>query len=79
MLPICETEGSDQNGGGFFSIMQEGPRTLVKYEAHDKSGMPGKIGMAPGDIGSPIPSAGMPTFGARQFPPNGGITSPSGF
>ncbi|KAI9892405.1 MAG: Stress response protein nst1 [Vezdaea aestivalis] len=91
MLLICETEGNDQNGGGVFIIKQEEGHTLIKYEPDDRRGgpsMPGRGG-APGDIGSPIPSAGAPAFGgssgfaaARPFQPlgpGGSITSPSGF
>ncbi|KAI9815326.1 MAG: Stress response protein nst1 [Pycnora praestabilis] len=81
MLDICETEGDAHNGGGFFTIQNEGPnRTFVKYEVDGNLPVSGRVGGAPGEIGSPIPGNNMPTFGGpRPFQPSGGISPPTGF
>lgn len=82
MLDICDTEGNPQNGGGTFSIRDDGSGQFVKFEPDlinsAASGHRGSI--APGEIGSPITNSSVPAFGGvgsssvlRQF------SSPTGF
>jgi hypothetical protein len=78
LLDICETEGDVQNGGGFFSIQKDAQgRTFVKHEVDEGTSSSGKGNIAPGEIGSPIPSSSVPVF--RPFQPGPGVASPSGF
>lgn len=82
MLDICDTEGNLQNGGGSFSIKEDGNRRYVKFEPDTNSAAPGhRSSIVPGDIGSPVPGhshlAGFSGFTApsvlRQYssPPAG--------
>ena len=62
MLEICETEGDSHNGGGYFTIKTEGPgRTLVRHEADGSMISSTRGSIAPGEIGSPIPGASIPS------------------
>ncbi|ODH53438.1 hypothetical protein GX48_00268 [Paracoccidioides brasiliensis] len=88
LLDICDTEGNPQNGGGSFAIKNEGPRvTFVKFEPDNNSMSSAPRGsIAPGDIGSPIPSStilalgGIGTAGvSRQFPATSNMSPPTGF
>ncbi|KAI9873783.1 MAG: Stress response protein nst1 [Pleopsidium flavum] len=75
MLDICDTEGNAQNGGGSFTIRDEGPRGIfVRFDADDKTPLSGR---GPGEIGSPIQGNSTPAF--RPFHPPGGMVAPSGF
>ncbi|CRG86406.1 Stress response protein nst1 [Talaromyces islandicus] len=79
MLDICDTEGNPQNGGGSFIVKEDDSHNrYVKFEPDSNSPMANhRVGLAPGDIGSPIPVSSIPaTFGgigtgpsARQFSP----------
>ena len=89
MLDICDTEGNLQNGGGSFSIKNEGARgTFVKFEPDNNSNPHGgRGGIVPGDIGSPVPGSSVPAFsslgpagsGPRQFSPQANISPPTGY
>jgi hypothetical protein len=70
MLEICDTEGSSQNGGGSFSIKNEGKGQFVKFEPDTNSAVTGHRGsIVPGDIGSPIPANSNPAvFGGFGAP-----------
>ncbi|KAJ5167931.1 Stress response protein n.t1.c1, partial [Penicillium canariense] len=70
MLEICDTEGSPQNGGGSFSIKDEGQGQSVKFEPDTNSAVAGHRGsIVPGDIGSPIPGNSNPAaFGGFGAP-----------
>jgi actin-related protein len=70
MLEICDTEGSSQNGGGSFSIKNEGKGQFVKFEPDTNSAVVGHRGsIVPGDIGSPVPSHSNPAvFGGFGAP-----------
>lgn len=70
MLEICDTEGSSQNGGGSFSIKNEGSGQFVKFEPDTNSAVAGHRGsIVPGDIGSPIPAHSNPAvFGGFGAP-----------
>lgn len=72
MLDICDTEGNPQNGGGSFTVKDEGENgKSVKFEPDNNSHISGHRGsIVPGDIGSPVPSSSMPAAfgGPRQFP-----------
>jgi hypothetical protein len=79
IMDIFDTEGNMQNGGGSFDVKHDGRVLVAKFEP-DSSGLPpsGRGGMAPGDIGSPIPSSSMPAFGGmgsrqpfQSSPPTG--------
>lgn len=75
MLDICDTEGNAQNGGGSFTIRDEGPRGIfVRFDTVDNTQLSGR---GPGEIGSPIQGNSTPAF--RPFHPPGGIVAPSGF
>ncbi len=75
MLDICDTEGNAQNGGGSFTIRDEGPRGIfVRFDTDDNTQLSGR---GPGEIGSPIQGNSTPAF--RPFHPPGGIVAPSGF
>ncbi|KAL4810440.1 salt tolerance down-regulator-domain-containing protein [Aspergillus unguis] len=64
MIDICDTEGNAQNGGGSFSIKTGDNGELVKFEPDTNSGTSGHRGsIAPGEIGSPIPSSSIPAHG----------------
>ncbi|KAI9844766.1 MAG: Stress response protein nst1 [Sclerophora amabilis] len=70
MLDICDTEGDSHNGGGFFTIRNDGPgRTLVRHElGGGNRATSGRGATAPGEIGSPMAGSSLPTFGgARPF------------
>jgi hypothetical protein len=79
MLDICDTEGNPQNGGGSFIVKEDDNQNrYVKFEPDSNSPMAShRVGLAPGDIGSPVPVSSIPaTFGgigtgpsARQFSP----------
>lgn len=79
MLDICDTEGNPQNGGGSFIVKEDDSHNrYVKFEPDSNSPMANhRVGLAPGDIGSPIPVSSIPTtFGGigtgpsvRQFSP----------
>jgi hypothetical protein len=82
MLDICDTEGNSQNGGGSFTINDDGVNgKSVKFEPDNNSALSSHRGsLVPGDIGSPVPGNSMPVFGGigaasgpRQFasPPAG--------
>ncbi|KAL1971190.1 hypothetical protein VTN77DRAFT_142 [Rasamsonia byssochlamydoides] len=81
MLDICDTEGNPQNGGGSFTVKEEGDAKFVKFEPDTNSALSSHRGsLVPGDIGSPVPSSSLPAFGgfgaasgSRQF------TSPTSF
>lgn len=63
MIDICDTEGNAQNGGGSFSIKTGNDGQLVKFEPDTNSRVSGHRGsIAPGEIGSPIPSSTVPSF-----------------
>lgn len=83
MLEICETEGNAQNGGGAFKIeVHEGNELWLKYDLvkFDGRKVPISTRGAPGDIGSPLSSPFLPSFGAaRASHQAGGVMSPSGF
>ncbi|KAL8716298.1 MAG: hypothetical protein Q9220_000203 [cf. Caloplaca sp. 1 TL-2023] len=71
MLEICDTEGSNQNGGGSFLIESHGEAgTFIKFEPGRNTSMSNARG-PPGDIGSPIIGSAFPGFGGgpRPFPP----------
>lgn len=75
MLGICDTEGNLQNGGGSFTIRDEGPRgVFVRFNADDNAQVSGR---GPGEIGSPIQGNSTPAF--RPFHPPGNTVAPSGF
>ncbi|KAI9796253.1 MAG: Stress response protein nst1 [Piccolia ochrophora] len=80
MMEILETEGDAHNGGGYFSVRQEGGgRSLVKHEVDAGLPAPGR-GFAPGEIGSPITGPSMPAFGGpRPYESPSNMASPSGF
>ncbi|KAL5338699.1 salt tolerance down-regulator-domain-containing protein [Aspergillus crustosus] len=68
MLDICDTEGNSQNGGGSFSLKDDDQ--YVKFEPDTNSAAPTQRGsIAPGDIGSPIPSSTIPALGGIGTPP----------
>lgn len=76
MLDICDTEGNPQNGGGSFTVKEEGDAKFVKFEPDNNSTLSSQRGnLVPGDIGSPVPGSTVPAFGggSRQF------TSPTSF
>lgn len=81
MLDICDTEGNPQNGGGSFTVKEEGDVKYVKFEPDNNSTLSSQRGnLVPGDIGSPVPGSSVPAFGgigaasgSRQF------TSPTSF
>jgi hypothetical protein len=69
-------------------IKSEGTRgTFVKFEPDNNSLSSGpRGGIAPGDIGSPVPGSsnlalgGIGTApGSKQFPPAGNMSPPTGF
>ncbi|KAL2827037.1 salt tolerance down-regulator-domain-containing protein [Aspergillus cavernicola] len=71
MLDIYETEGNAQNGGGSFSIKSNEKGEFVKFEADTITATTGQRGsIAPGEIGSPIPSSSIPAFGGIGTPPS---------
>lgn len=75
MLEICDTEGNGQNGGGSFSIRNDGPRGMsVKFEPGQDRAPPmgGLGGIGPGQIGSP-------TIGHSTIQPFGHIGKRGGF
>lgn len=75
MLDICDTEGNPQNGGGSFTIRDEGPRgVFVRFNVDDNAQVSGR---GPGEIGSPIIGHSTPAF--RPFHPPGNTAAPSGF
>lgn len=75
LMDICDTEGNAQNGGGSFTVRDEGPRGIfVRFDADDTIHMSGR---GPGEIGSPIQGNSTPAF--RPFQPPGGIIAPSSF
>ncbi|KAL9015829.1 MAG: hypothetical protein Q9185_006796 [Variospora sp. 1 TL-2023] len=80
MLDICDTEGNNQNGGGFFIIESpEKTSTFVKFDPGRNTSMSTRGGV-PGDIGSPIPGSVFPGFGGiRPYQPSGGLHNPPGF
>ncbi|KAJ6105723.1 hypothetical protein N7512_009240, partial [Penicillium capsulatum] len=68
MLDICDTEGNHQNGGGSFSIKEDGNGRYVKFEPDTNSAAAGPRGsIVPGDIGSPIPGNSHPTASFSAF------------
>jgi hypothetical protein len=75
MLDICDTEGNPQNGGGSFTVKEEGDARFVKFEPDNNSTVSSHRGsLVPGDIGSPVPGSSLPAFGGigaasgpRQF------------
>ncbi|KAL4928400.1 putative stress response protein Nst1 [Aspergillus undulatus] len=76
MLDICDTEGNPQNGGGSFSIKSNSNGDLVKFEPDTNSTTTGHRGsIAPGEIGSPIPSSTVPAIGGIGFgtPPSSAL------
>ncbi|KAI9831574.1 MAG: hypothetical protein M1819_004806 [Sarea resinae] len=84
VLDICETEGDAQNGGGYFTLDQDGKspeQVLVKYEEESGGSFGGRsaFGPGPGEIGSPVPGNSMPAFGGPRPFSIPGLTSPSGF
>ncbi|OJD19453.1 hypothetical protein AJ78_00627 [Emergomyces pasteurianus Ep9510] len=88
LLDICDTEGNPQNGGGSFAIKTEGTHgTFVRFEPDNNSMPSGPRGsIAPGDIGSPIPSSSILALGgigaasgSRQFPAPSNMSPPTGF
>ncbi|KAL4885061.1 salt tolerance down-regulator-domain-containing protein [Aspergillus karnatakaensis] len=69
MLDICDTEGNPQNGGGSFSLKDNDG--FVKFEPDTNSAAPTHRGsIAPGEIGSPIPSSTIPALGGLSTPPS---------
>lgn len=70
MLEICDTEGNHQNGGGSFSVKEDGTTRYVKFEPDTNSAASGHRGsLVPGDIGSPIPGNSNPAaFGGFGTP-----------
>jgi len=71
MLDICDTEGNPQNGGGSFTVKDDGENgKFVKFEPDTNSALSSHRGsIVPGDIGSPVPSSSIPAFGGpRGFP-----------
>ncbi|KAJ5239767.1 hypothetical protein N7468_004386 [Penicillium chermesinum] len=61
MLEICDTEGNHQNGGGQFSVKEEGSTRYVKFDPEPNSAVSGHRGsLVPGDIGSPVPGNSNP-------------------
>ncbi|KAJ5888045.1 hypothetical protein N7495_008086 [Penicillium taxi] len=60
VLDICDTEGSPHNGGGSFSIKEEGGDHFVRFDPDTVSAAPGHRSSVPGDIGSPIPGNSHP-------------------
>jgi hypothetical protein len=83
ILDICDTEGNPQNGGGSFTVNDDGVNgKSVKFsEPDNNSALSSHRGsLVPGDIGSPAPGNPLPMFGGigaasgpRQFasPPAG--------
>ncbi|KAL3469542.1 salt tolerance down-regulator-domain-containing protein [Aspergillus californicus] len=70
MLDICDTEGNAQNGGGSFAIKTDETGVFVKFEPDTNSGVTGQRGsIAPGEIGSPIPSTSILSLGGLNTPP----------
>ncbi|KAI4094342.1 MAG: hypothetical protein LQ344_002242 [Seirophora lacunosa] len=80
MLDICDTEGNQQNGGGFFIIESaENTSPFIKFDSGRNSSMSTRGGV-PGDIGSPIPGSGFAGFGGmRPYQLAGGLHNPPGF
>ena len=79
---ICETEGDAQNGGGMLHVRHSGGSNFaIKHEPDHpvpNSGRPSANQL--GEIGSPLPTHSMPTFGGpRGFGSIGGLASPGGF
>jgi hypothetical protein len=77
MLDICDTEGNPQNGGGCFTVKDDGSdRKFVKFEPDNNSAISShRPSLIPGDIGSPVPGNSVPAFGgiggptpSRPFP-----------
>ena len=77
ILDICDTEGNPQNGGGSFSVKDNGgDRKFVKFEPdNNSSNHTYRPNLVPGDIGSPVPGNSVPAFGgiggtaaSRPFP-----------
>ncbi|KAI9762125.1 MAG: hypothetical protein M4579_000605 [Chaenotheca gracillima] len=85
VLDICDTEGDSHNGGGFFTVRDEGRgKTVVKFDlGTGSSTTPGRGPVAPGEIGSPIAGSSMPAFGGpRPFHPSSSsnaVSSPGVF
>ncbi|KAL4800492.1 salt tolerance down-regulator-domain-containing protein [Aspergillus venezuelensis] len=67
MLDICDTEGNATNGGGSFTIRSNSNGDLVKFEPDTNSTTSHRGSIAPGEIGSPIPSSTVPAIGGLGF------------
>lgn len=72
LLEMCETEGTPNNGGGFFDIKTIDNDNYIKYTP-DEGGR--RTLGAPGEIGSPVTGGGNAHFGGRggNFGPPGGF------
>ena len=85
VIEICDTEGNQQNGGGFFTLRKDNQRgVLVRFDLGGTKQGDGRSGIAPGEIGGPMPGNGHGAFsfggshlGNRHFHPSD-LTSPSG-
>ena len=69
MLGLSETEGSGQNGGGYFEVSDQGRGQLIKF-TEDTAQPRGSVG----DIGSPLPPHSQPNpfpIGQSAFGPPG--------
>ncbi|KAL2868299.1 putative stress response protein Nst1 [Aspergillus lucknowensis] len=77
MLDICDTEGNPQNGGGSFSTRSNETGEFVKFEPDTNSAPSAQRGgIAPGEIGSPIPGSSIPAFGGGGTPPASVLRQP---
>ena len=81
LLESCEIEGNTQNGGGAFNSESFDGSFWLKYELVKFDGR--KISTSTrdgsGDMGSPITSPFMPTFGGPRLSQQPGVMSPTGF
>ncbi|KAL4945050.1 salt tolerance down-regulator-domain-containing protein [Aspergillus oleicola] len=75
MLDICDTEGNATNGGGSFIVKSNSMGDLVKFEPDTNSATGHRGSIAPGEIGSPIPSSTVPAIGGLGFgtPPSSAL------
>lgn len=63
LIALCDTEGSQMNGGGSFDVRESDGIFLIRFQADPQTSNHRPVG-APGEIGSPITSHGpMSRFG----------------
>ncbi|KAL9101387.1 MAG: hypothetical protein Q9163_003345 [Psora crenata] len=86
MLQFCDTEGSAQNGGGWFEFKgHDKAGFLLKHHSEASGAMSGRAGPPPGEIGSPIVGGSgsnnllSGSLGQTSFQQPGGFPPSSGF